>query len=223
MPSGKQIRAARVLVDWDAGDLAKRVGMSRVAIQNIERGVSRPKPETTEKITRAFFDVGVEFTENEGVRRRPQGVEIFEGSERLNEFYDFLFQHVREKGGHICLSITDERLLAKFRRNPNVHYERMQDLFNKGIIKTFRILTHESNFSTNYNYNLYKWQAESSVAPTAFYTFGDCLALMSFVHNPAPYVVVIQSAPLADAYRQAFDIAWAAAKDPPISKQKDMT
>jgi len=41
------------------------------------------------------------------------------------------------------------------------------------------------------------------------------LALISFEHNTPPYVLVVQSAPLADSYRRAFDIAWAAAKEPP--------
>lgn len=221
MPTGKQIRAARMLVDWDADDLAKRVGMSRVSIQNIERGDARPKAETIEKIVRAFSDAGIEFTENEGLRRRPSGVEIFIGAERFEEFYNFLYLHLKKHGGDICLSVTDERLLTKYRKNPAVHYQRMQDLFDKKIIKSFRILANKSDFLSDYLYYTYKWQEVSSISPTAFYTFGDCLALISFVHSPAPYVVVLQSAPIAESYRQAFDIAWKAAKALPDQIEKN--
>jgi hypothetical protein len=95
----------------------------------------------------------------------------------------------------------------------------MQDLHDRGLIKSFRILANESNFLMNYAYHEYKWQPGPSIAPTGFYAFGDCLALISFAHDPAPYVVVLQSAPIAASYRQAFDIAWEAAKSPSMRKK----
>jgi transcriptional regulator with XRE-family HTH domain len=217
MPTGKQIRAARVLAGWDIKDLAPRAGLSVTAIQNIETGVV-PKTSTIERIVRAFSGAGIEFTDNEGVRRRPQGVEIFEGVERFEEFTNFVYEQIKEHGGHICLSVTDERLFSKYRTNTIDYYERMQDLFNRGVIKSFRILANKSNFATRYTYSTYKWQPETTMAPTAFYTFADYLALISFEHSNPPYVLVIQSAALADSYRRAFEIAWAAGKEPPKTK-----
>lgn len=214
MLTGKQIRAARVLADWDADDLARRVGMSRVAIQNIERGDARPKPATLEKITRAFSDAGIEFTENEGLRRRPEGVEIFEGADRFNDFYDFLYDHLKKHGGDVCLSISDQALLTRYRKNPGLHYDRMKELCANGTIKSFRILATKSEYFCNPMFATFKWQPEN-LSPTGFWAFGDCLALISFAHSPPPYVVVLTAAPLAAAYRQAFDIAWSAAKDLP--------
>ena len=43
MATGKQIRIARVLADWDAKDLAERTGLSKESILNIERGTFRPE------------------------------------------------------------------------------------------------------------------------------------------------------------------------------------
>lgn len=222
MPTGKQVKAARVLLDWDAQDLANKTGLARETIFKMERGTANPKPETVARIVHAFMDEGIEFIDNEGVRRRPQGIEVFEGPERFNEFYDFLYEHLRVKGGDVCLSITDERLLSKYRKNPVAHYERMQELSDRDVIKSFRILAGESNFASDHPYNLYKWQPSLSLSPTAFYTFGDCLALISFVHSPAPYVVVLHSAPLAEAYRQAFDVAWDAAEAPPSKSTSEI-
>ena len=96
------------------------------------------------------------------------GVDIYEGEERFNEFYDFLYEHIKKHGGDICLSISDERLLSKYRKDPVAHYERMQALFDKGGFKSFRILASKSNFASKYSYNTYKWQPEASIAPTAF-------------------------------------------------------
>ena len=213
MPSGKQIRAARVLVDWDADDLAKRVGMSRVSIQNIERGDARPKTETMEKIVQAFFDVGIEFTENDGLRRRPEGVEIFEGIDRYDEFYDYIYDQLKRYGGDVCCSIYDESLAAQNRKNPEAHRKRMKELVERGDV-TFRVLATKSNFNTQ-GYAQIKWLPKQHETPTGFYAFGNCLALMSFVKEKAPYVVVIQSAPLAEGYRQGFNVAWEAASEPP--------
>lgn len=79
------------------------------------------------------------------------------------------------------------------------------------------LITNISLFTPRYA--TYKWQPDSALFPTALYAFGDCLALIYFAHNPPPYVIVLQSAPIAASYRQAFDIVWAAAKDPPIPKK----
>lgn len=219
MPTGKQIRAARILVDWDAGDLAKQIGMSRVAIQNIERGDARPKAETMDKIVHAFFDVGIEFTDNEGLRRRPEGVEIFEGTDRFNDFYDFLYEHLKRNGGEVCIGNSDPQLYAKYHKEFQFHKSRMEELVSQKDV-SFRILVKEGdqNF-TAASYARYKWQPEKSFVPTSFYAFGECLALISFTHHPSPYVILIQSGPLAEAYRQSFNIAWEQAMTPmPITK-----
>lgn len=213
MPTGKQIRAARILVDWDADDLARRIGMSRVSIQNIERGDARPKDETIEKIVRTFSDVGIEFTENEGIRRRPQGVEIFEGPDRYEEFYDYIYTHLKRYGGDVCCSLYDETLASRNRKTPESHRKRMKELVDRGDV-TFRVLATKSDF-VQHGYAQFKWLPKQHATPTGFYAFGDCLALMSFVKENSPYVIVIQSAPLAEGYRQGFNVAWTAALEPP--------
>lgn len=215
MITGRQIRAARALLDWDAEELAAKAGLSRDTVFNIEKGVVQARGGSMEKIVQAFSHNGIEFVENQGVRVKPTGVDVYEGADRFNDFYDFLYNHLKTHGGDVCLSIADERLLSKYRKNPTVHYERMQELRDTGVVKSFRILANKSNFASKYPYNTYKWQPGNSIAPTAYYTFGDCLALISFEHNPPPYVVVLQSAPIADSYRQAFELAWAAAQEPP--------
>lgn len=199
--------------------LPKKTGLSRDTVFNIEKGLVQAREGSIEKIIQAFAGNGVEF-DNQGVRMKPTGVEIYEGPERFNEFYDFLYDHLKKNGGDVCLSISDERLLLKYRKDPAVHYERMQDLYDRGVFKSFRILANKSDFASKYTYNSYKWQPEASIAPTAFYTFGECLALISFVHHPAPYVVALQSAPIAESYRQAFNIAWATAEEPPAVETK---
>jgi transcriptional regulator with XRE-family HTH domain len=211
----RQIRAARALLGWEATEVSERSGVHRHTIANIEAGRTQPHAGSVEAIARAFIDAGVEFTPNEGVRIKPSHIELFEGLDRFAAFSDFFYEQVKNHGGEICLSVTDERFFEKYMPNTIEHYERMQKLFDARVFKSFRILANESNFATKYNYNTYKKQHEASPSPTAFYTFADCLALISFVHATPPFVVVIQSAPLAHSYTLAFDAAWKIADEPP--------
>jgi transcriptional regulator with XRE-family HTH domain len=219
MLSFRQIRAARALLGWEINELSKRTGLNPRTLYNIENDRGRPQDDSLQRIEKAFSDAGVEFTDQDGLRLRRDDIQTFIGPQRFEVFTDFTYEHVKQHGGHVCLSVSDERLFSKYRRNTPEHYQRMQDLFDSGVLKSFRILANQSNFAATYTYNTYKWQPETSFAPTAFYVFGDCLALVSFVHSTPPYVAVLRSAPLADAYRIAFDAAWQAAKPPPKRKE----
>jgi transcriptional regulator with XRE-family HTH domain len=219
MPSFRQIRAARALLGWEITELANRTGLNRRTLYNIESDRTKPQDGSIERIEKCLRDAGVDFTDHDGVRLRGDDIETFIGSERFEAFTDFTYEHIKQHGGHVCLSVSDERLFSKYRRNTPEHYQRMQDLHERGILKSFRILANQSNFASTYTYNTYKWQPQTSFAPTAFYVFGNCLALVSFAHTTPPYVAVLRSAPLADAYRLAFDAAWRAAKPPPKERR----
>lgn len=213
MITGRQIRAARALLGWDTQFLAEKADVSRNMISKVENGHVTPRDGSLEKITRAFeTDGGVEFTENEGVRFRPSDIEVYQGDDRFEEFTDFLYDYLKKKGGDVCISAVDEGLFAKHRKDPELHRQRMKDLVDSGRISV-RIIATQSKFTSAYA--VYRWQPRQSSVPTSFYAFGDCLALISFSHDPAPYVLLIKSGPFAEAYKQAFNVAWENAKEPP--------
>lgn len=214
MPTGKQIRAARVLVDWGAEDLAQRVGVSRVTIQNIEHGVNkRPRIETMNKIAAAFESMGVEFLDHDGVRRRPPEIEVFEGRDRFEDFSEYLFKYLSEHGGDVCVNAIDERLFSKYRRDHELHRKRMKELFDQGKI-TFRIIASTSAFKSEYAQYRHI-PALSTATPVSFYAFGDCLALISFVCPNPPYIVLHKSGPLAKAYKDMFERDWERTEEVP--------
>ena len=68
-----QIKAARELLQWTAGDLAERAGIGATTLRRLEsEGGGRPlggAPETRMKIIAALQGAGIEFLEN-GVRLR---------------------------------------------------------------------------------------------------------------------------------------------------------
>lgn len=219
MPTGKQIRAARVLASWEAPDLAEKAQLNRETILKIERGDANPKPETIEKIVRAFGEEGIEFTDNQGVRFKPTGVTVYDGLAAFEDFHEFLYLHLKRHGGEVCLSIYDEPSLARYRKDPELHRSRMKELVDSGKV-SFRILATKSSWNTR-GYIQFGWLRDQRPTPTGFYAFGDCLALVSFVDPESPYVVVLQSGPMTDAYRQGFDIAWDSAESPPSDEVKE--
>jgi predicted transcriptional regulator len=60
-PSGKQIAAARVLLDWSQADLANKTSMATASIARIEQGSRNPRVNSMDKIIHAFKDSGVHF------------------------------------------------------------------------------------------------------------------------------------------------------------------
>ena len=198
-----------MLVEWEAETLAKLAGLSRNAILQIERGEFRARPSTSEKITRVFADAGIEFIENEGIRRRPEGIEIFEGHERFHAFTDYVYQYLKDNGGDVCVSASDERLFNKYRKEPEQYRRNMKTLVEGGKVRV-RILADESNFNSVFA-DMRKLKSQSA-APTSFYAFGLNLALISFAHQSPPYVVLFRNSPFAAAFRQSFEAAWDAAE-----------
>ncbi len=211
MITGRQIRAARALLEWDAKDVADKIGVNLNNLLKVERGEVQPQRGTVSKIVNFFARHDIEFIEG-GARQRPRDVEIFEGIERFEDFYAFMYDHLEELGGDVCLSAVNEKLFRKHRTNFEHHKQRMKELVDSGRV-TFRALATESYFTKGYVE--YRWQPAQSSAPTAFYAFGNCLALITFEHNPPPYVILIKSAPMAEAYRTAFNLAWNNASEPP--------
>ncbi|MDD3181286.1 MAG: helix-turn-helix domain-containing protein [Alphaproteobacteria bacterium] len=214
--SPSQLRAARALLNWSRADLASKAKVSEQTIHRFENGTHESSPQTRQKLARTFEDAGVDFTENQGVRFKPTGVTVYDGVAAFEDFHEFLYLHLKQNGGEVCLSIYDEPLLAKYRKDPEIHRSRMRELVGSGRV-TFKILTTKSSWNTR-GYIQFKWMPNQQLLPTGFYAFGDCLALVSFVNPLSPYVVVLQSGPMSEAYRQGFKIAWKHGEPPPAKR-----
>ena len=171
----------------------------------IERGEFRPRPSTQEKLLRVFDEAGIEFIDNEGVRRRPQGIETFEGHEHFHDFTDYVYNYLVENGGDICISVGDERLFLKYRKDLEQYRANMKALVDTGRTHVW-IIAEESQFNSVFA-EMRRLNSHSA-APTSFYAFGQNLALVSFTHPTPPYVVLFRNSPFAAAFRQSFDVAW---------------
>lgn len=213
--SPSQLRAARALLNWSRAELAKRSGISEPTLHRFENGENEPNKKTLDKLLTVFDKHSIEFSDNHGVRFKPKNIEVFDGADRVDAFYDYNYEELLRCGGDVCADIYDETVLRKLRKNPEVHRKRMKDLCDRGLI-TVRVLTTKCDFNT-YGYIQFRRPLQQTDSPVGYYVFGESIALVSYVDETSPHIVVIRSAPLAEGYRQSFNIAWKNAKIPPAS------
>ena len=62
LPTFRQSKAARQLIDWKQSDLAEASGVTRATIERFEGGKMQPQLRTLEKIADAFERRGIVFT-----------------------------------------------------------------------------------------------------------------------------------------------------------------
>lgn len=223
VPSPDQIRAALALLHWENRDLSEAAGVAVETVYNVKSGATQPQAKIRDKIRHAFEAHGIEFLDFDGVRRRPEGIDILEGREGFEEFYDRVFDHVQRHGGLICVSGVDEEQFASHhgKEHAAAHIGRMSALCASRKDIAFHILIEEGdvNFVAS-AYASYRWLPREHFSAAPFYVFGDNLALITFDANPAPKVLIIRSAVFAEAYRKQFQIAWEAAKMPPGKRRQ---
>ena len=75
-----QCRAARGLLDWNQGRLAKAANVARQTINDFETGKRMPMPNNLRAIEHALADVGIDFFSQmaleDGVTERSEGVSL---------------------------------------------------------------------------------------------------------------------------------------------------
>lgn len=230
MSIGRQISAARGLLRWSSAVLAEKAGLTRDTINKIESDAVQPREGTVADIIRVFEENGVEFTENSGVRLKPQGVEILIGQEGLQRFFDGVYEYVRKQGGTIMQLGIDENLFWAMGVDYSAfHRKRMTELVaeRKDIEVLAIICEGDTNFIAS-EYNHYRWISKDLFSPVPFYIYGECLAIMDFQTIPAPTIVLHKFPAITQAYRKQFEAFWKMAQEPtspqsiiPIQKTKE--
>ncbi len=204
-----QIRAARGLINWSQSDLAERTGMSILSIGNIELGKQKPSAKTQDKIINIFSMVGIEFTDNEGIRKKEKDIEEFEGSEGFKLFLDEVYESAKDKGGEFCIlnglqSYWDKWLDADWYNK--VHVKRMNEIKDK---IDFKIIGQEGEHQTiGLGYTKFRWFPKDIFSEKAsFYSFGKKLAFLDF-HEDNIRIFVLKRPEFATGFRILFNVAW---------------
>jgi DNA-binding XRE family transcriptional regulator len=205
VPTSEQIRGALAMLRWDNSELAELAGISVDTVLNIKMDHHEPQARIRAKIKQALESHGIEFLDSTGIRRKSQNIEIFEGIDRFSDFTEFVYRELLAHGGDVCISAVDETLFRQYRKDFELYKTRMKELVDGGKV-TVRIIATNSTFTSTWAQ--YRYMPEQNSTPTAFYAFGNCLALISFASDNPPYVVLHRSGPFAEAYKSSFEKIW---------------
>lgn len=199
-----QIRGARGILNWSQSELAERTGISSTSIGSIENGQSTPRASTLQTIRKTFESSGIEFIGLDGVRLRSGDIRTFKGHEGLVDFYEDIYQTVKDYKGEILVSNVDERLFVKYLGDfADTHIERMKSLPDIH----YKILVREGDdYIPGADYAEYRGIPKELFASVPFYVYGDKLATIVFESEPT--VIVMDYPAIAAAYRTQFADMW---------------
>lgn len=217
MITGRQVRAARGLLGWDASALAEKANLSRETISNIENGSVQARGGTLNDIERVFVEHRLEFIDNQGVRFRPEGVEVLNGKEGVAKFWDLAFMTAQISGGIFRQNgINDDALIQCAPDVVEKHIKRMAALRQTRHDALVRVILHYGNYNfVCTEYADYKWHPQNMPTPVPYYVFGDSVGIFVFDADPAPKIILISSPIIAAAYIRQFDETWNISERPP--------
>lgn len=202
-----QIRGARGILNWSQQDLAQRTGISATSIGSIENGQTTPRESTIQTIRKTLENGGIEFIGMEGVRQRSGDVRTYNGKDGFIEFYNDIYNTVRDQPSEILVSNVDERKFVKILGDfAKIHVDRIIALKNIH----YKILVREGdNYVPGSSYAEYRWIPKELFASVPFYLYGNKLAVMVMENEPS--VIVLKYASVADAYKIQFADMWSRA------------
>lgn len=212
MISIKQIRAARGLLDWSQGDLAKACGISLTAINNIDRGRTTPHIETLGKIRRTLESQGIEFISGDGVRTQEKVFKVvtFEGPEAFPKFLKDILETLKQVGGEAVHILDSEKNFIEDHRDIGFEYYKefkRNYLREKILICEGEMLKYGPAATSQY-----RWVSKEFATQVLSSVYGNKYTI--YLPNK---IVTIENQEIAETYRKRFYASWNKAKIMPHS------
>lgn len=213
LTDGKQIAAARQLLDWSQEELAQRSGVSKPSIIRMEKELLSVKDDLRSKVIEAFSNDNVEFIDG-GTRINKQIVKILEGNDCYLRLLDMAHEELKQTNGEILFSGADER------RSPQQVIDKFIQMKKGGI--RMRSLINEGDTHIMGSLNDYRWMNEQLfVDGDVKVIFGEYVAyLMSWTGHPR--VVCIHDKNITEENRRVFDFIWNISAKPTHTTSKEM-
>ena len=206
----EQIKAARALLGWNQDQLAEAAGMSKPALTNLERRISSPRKETLEAIESALRGAGIEFTEGPGVKLTTSSVKLmqFTGSDSIQRLWNDILETLKPGEERLIYGVNEDKYL----KQTGADFAKTMDKYiKKGI--SGRIISADGDRNFADFSSTYRWLPREMLSDaTPYYVYGNKFAMLMW--QPAPSVMVMENAAVANSFRAQFEAHWAMAKKP---------
>lgn len=218
--SSSQLRAARALLNWSRAELAEKTGVSEPTLHRLENNIGDPETRTQKKIRYTLEEHGIEFTSDDGVKKRSDSVVKLEGFDDFKYFMDQVYYAATQPYSidgtkPICICNLDNSLFRKHMKDHHpLHVERLKKISGLKI----RSLSAEAdrNHVAGADYLVYRYLRELKGVVAPFYVFGDTFAVLDFNVVEPPKIIMVHSPALARSYRDQFAIMWRNASAKPL-------
>jgi hypothetical protein len=209
--NAKQVKAARALLGWSQGDLAKIANVGLTTIRSLEDKYSIRRG-LMDEIQKTLQRAGIEFLDNEGVRLHPtDGAKIYKGPNSCRMLMDDMLQTVREKGGDIFSIIRSQGVLMRLSViTDNNNLERLRSVRETVNIKCLSPSMPAPEF-TSPPFQFRKPFADA-ISPSCYIVYGNKRAEITLDADKNPiFVVYSGAAAMADEHRQYLLSLWESA------------
>jgi len=205
MISAAQIKAARMILDWHQDELAVKCDLSRNTIRSLEMGNISTK---SANIVRSTFEAaGLEFLEDDGVKRRSMTIIVQSGHASRNALFAQLWQAAHSRCGAILFAVQSFNHLTEILGGEAVDaLSRLEQLCKAVDVKC--LLLEEPDNLPDYPRLQCRVTTQQAMG-AAFYTLYDD-TYINIVRNGAnDYMMVAYHLPLhARNYRAHFTCTW---------------
>jgi transcriptional regulator with XRE-family HTH domain len=212
--SAAQVKAARALLGWSQDDLAVTAGISVTTIRNLESGEMSLRTATMDIIRLAFERAGIEFTGDEGLRRRSSQVKIYEGRDSCDVLFDDIQRTLREKSGQLLCLFKSSRLLIETCGIVSGGFGHLEAISKNAPVKCLFGDMFASELLANSDSVEFRTILKQHIGPASYFIYGDKQAMVLAEGNPFPQFFVFSSLAIAQDHRNHFFALWQAA--PPV-------
>ncbi len=209
MIGAEDIRAARAYLGWSQDELAGNTGLSVTTIRNLESGDMSPRSTTTNVIRQAMEASGIEFMDGGGVRRRNSEIQIFDGHDSCDVFFDDMLRTVKDKGGDVISVFLTRSMLVKSCSVAQNMFGRLEPISRLATIQC--LLPEVLNTSPLTPSIQFRTVLRQHIGPSSYFIYGNKHATIIVESNSDIRFLVHTSTSVAQDYRKYFQSIWALA------------
>jgi transcriptional regulator with XRE-family HTH domain len=179
--SSEQIKAARAILNLSRDGLAEESGLSVGTIRNLESGAVISLA-YSEAIRKAVERRGWEFTESEGIRRRPNTGHIISGPDCADLIFNDMIRAVKETGTDIGVCIeTQKKFILSLGHPEGDKLDRIEKL--NAIANVKCILFEDADALLDFSNIEFRSASKNFSFPMPYFIYGNKLTCVIEDHN----------------------------------------
>ena len=202
--SPMQCRAARAILDITRADLAELSSMSTAAIGGFETGTTvDPRVASINLMRIALESSGVEFLDDDGVRKKRDHVRVYEGRLIHRQLLNEIYNDLKETGGEILIrGLTEQKWQSgDAEAFLNHHLDRL-----KSADITERILISEQDDIFKAPLHWYRKIPKEYFSPHTQWIFNNKVAMVAW--GDIETLTIVESKALFHAETRMFNCVW---------------